>query len=1034
MSRREIRVSWEDAALGKVEVPVDEAVRVVVERCPIPIVEFPAELPFFGNRGAILLPEGGIPGLARVIERFEEAPDAHLLVAGHPGIGGDRSHNLAKARADNLRAFLQRDDWAGRCVATQVPEDWHHMLRWAASEHGLACDPGFAAAEVTPETTAALQQFRAAAGSPGLDPQRFDAADWGTAAQLLFSSLAESLGRSTDALASAFDALAWMTPAHMVCQPGWDSADAPMHDFDPSSPQRVDVLVFPRAVPPQLAKESHAGQSIYAEPNFRAVPVAFTPGPFTPPPVKPPSGGGGGGGGPAPVQPPAPVTPPPSGGVDLFFVDPVFAPSVEMLDIGIAIDPAAPPVSARLEVYSDVHGTEPLFARELTPAELSASGPSFIGWDGKANPPSGPLQGEYINPLYTPYHLRIVYDDGSGADKQTTDLEFDVLYHSLTFARGPWTAEYDETGQEPEHIAAWCKFWLNELGYHAGVIKDEEDEDLKKAILRYRRNHPDLWKPAYEEYSSEIDGALVTALANSEASRDWLVTTPSPLDAAAATRMGEPIGDAFVDPAKETKILVELLTHERLESGDEFADDARSEYEAERLTRPILPVEVIVRLRSKSNNPVDAPLAVGEVLIECEVEDVQENTTVHHDDPSQHCFPKRYIDKSLATDGGGTGGDNCPISAGGLRGLAIWQALESLDRPYPPYRSEPSAAEHKLMVRTYTGPDYKKRIGRGGFIFSPSYIAGDAYRIHATVLADTAPSPDTFKQRHSSLTTNSTGVFRIWRSNSIAAIIEWPKSPTSAELNQVAEEFHRAFVQLDISNIDRLAPQDVMTSKEFLDAVAATTDWDVDALTLSSDGILTAKHKISPLFPSNTSILDELAGEFFDDTYEALEDILHEKLRRSQSLPGAPSPRTGTPGGYILANIVGSTVRPPSPSSGPVEYATVGVSRGRPGAFTWINSEDPDYNYYVVAHELAHCAWLLHHQNVGHFAIPVFDKGSDNSELHDLSDENCLMSYSSNSSERSWHEVGVYAPHFCGKCILNLRGWSLDTLPDQSIP
>jgi hypothetical protein len=77
---------------------------------------------------------------------------------------------------------------------------------------------------------------------------------------------------------------------------------------------------------------------------------------------------------------------------------------------------------------------------------------------------------------------------------------------------------------------------------------------------------------------------------------------------------------------------------------------------------------------------------------------------------------------------------------------------------------------------------------------------------------------------------------------------------------------------------------------------------------------------------------------------------------------------------------------------------------------------------HLFAHELGHCLFLKHWKNAGGFE--ALD--------HDHADENCQMSYAAEKEtagkivgEGTHYAQGRYAPHFCGKCNLKLRGWNL---------
>lgn len=99
---------------------------------------------------------------------------------------------------------------------------------------------------------------------------------------------------------------------------------------------------------------------------------------------------------------------------------------------------------------------------------------------------------------------------------------------------------------------------------------------------------------------------------------------------------------------------------------------------------------------------------------------------------------------------------------------------------------------------------------------------------------------------------------------------------------------------------------------------------------------------------------------------------------------------------------------------------------------------------HLFAHEIAHCLFVRHWQKgrdvIAHFGFP---------NEHDLSDCNCMMSYSAFELQARWADrdpcsshfnVSKFKPSFCGKCNLKLRGWDLNAkhsgvalLPTRSI-
>jgi hypothetical protein len=87
--------------------------------------------------------------------------------------------------------------------------------------------------------------------------------------------------------------------------------------------------------------------------------------------------------------------------------------------------------------------------------------------------------------------------------------------------------------------------------------------------------------------------------------------------------------------------------------------------------------------------------------------------------------------------------------------------------------------------------------------------------------------------------------------------------------------------------------------------------------------------------------------------------------------------------------------------------------------------------WYIASHEIGHCLWLRHWENAGNEVGTPLD--------HDQNDHSCMMSYpvDLDGPPRGPHLahqlMAAYAPHFCGKCNLKLRGWDVrNNLPADS--
>lgn len=229
---------------------------------PAGVVELPVVLAFEPG-GAVLLPRpaaGGVltalHALGVVLVAATQAPERHLvLVAGH---GPDEA--LSRQRAESVRAFLrgEREAWAAHAEAHGRVHDWQRLLTWAASAHGLACDPKGVDGKLGPNTRAALAGFRQARGLSG-PADRAIAADYAALydlAQLDLSKLLE--GRDQPPLDARRAALAaWGDLGGLGCAAHWPPERVRLLEHEATTAERVDVLVFAPDDAPSLT--CHAG-------------------------------------------------------------------------------------------------------------------------------------------------------------------------------------------------------------------------------------------------------------------------------------------------------------------------------------------------------------------------------------------------------------------------------------------------------------------------------------------------------------------------------------------------------------------------------------------------------------------------------------------------------------------------------------------------------------------------------------------------------------------------------------------------------
>jgi hypothetical protein len=678
--------------------------------------------------------------------------------------------------------------------------------------------------------------------------------------------------------------------------------------------------------------------------------------------------------------------------IDLLEVDDHFAPSAEKLDLLYEIHQLSNH-RVTLEVTSPHYKGGPVFKTELGP-QAKADGTHPLQWSGKANASKGELADRFLNPLFSPYTVKIF-----ATDKHYDDGELKVLYHSIKIAKGPFTPDEKEPDQANEK--EWVAFKLNELGYYGGPVGKDTDRYLKKAIIRYKANHKKLHEVTYSKYNDAITDALKTALAANENRRTSVEVA------------------AFGNPAARSKILVEALTYETGELGL-----SRPAKERERLNRPLVPVEVEILLKSKKDKAVAAPQAVGPVRVNFRFTDTNEdlaplpaNTAA---EPSQ---TKVYVEAALKLKGGRAGkGDNCHKDFGGIRDDAEdWVTPWLLGDFYVPHKAEEDKGQKLVFSRACVDKDkHDKRVGKAGIFFRPSFVAGDDYKLTAEIDFTGLPNKADLEKVHG-VTSEATrirvetGTFQVRRFNKIAMVIGWPARPNSAteDWPTVAAQFTSAKVDVDTGSFVRKKITDVLTNDEYVALVKANTSHKknialdenfVVGVPLPTQGRLDAvRYK--------TALRQFVTVDFWDKLRLPMQELLSKNIRKEH------------PSGFVVCNFI--THKPVNVQTAPPANTTVtapntgviggGASAGQGDAVVFINQRDPDKVYYVVAHEMGHNGWLYHFENAG---------GSTPAE-HDQNDHNCLMSYSDPKGKLTHQAVGTFTPHFCGKCNLKLRGWDV---------
>lgn len=923
----------------------------------------------------------GIEVLRAIYLHAADHADQKLLLAGHADTTGDDATNekFSKYRAQNVLHLLlgEKDPWVKICEDHHKTIDIKQILRYCAKSLGFLCDPGSVNNTHDKAMDAAVKNFQQSFSSWSFGYEIKDDGvvgkeTWGAFFTVYMVRLRELAGVGEPGLQTMRDGLKFLWDDtkyvgcgeyHPVDMPGKDS-------YESAENRRVEALFYESGEEPPEKPANHLCHKGGKKEVKKC--LLYNAALYSYVYIKPKS-------------------------LRLVSLDPQFAPVAESIDIGYRLlGLSDKPV--KLDIASETDPAKVLFSRDLTDEEKS-DGVHLITWDGRCS--AGDLKDKAAHPLLSPYRVDI--HDGE-AHHAVGSVK--VLYHSLELKQGPWTA--DEKPPDPGDEKAWVAYRLNELGYYGGPVGKDTESYLERAIVRYKAHHKALHQLDYSKYNGSITDALKKALAAGDNPQPWLV------------------GDPFGSPATESRLFVEALTYE---TSDEFGGN-KSTFEQARLNRPLVPVEATIYLKGKSGDKVLAPEGVGPVRVTWAVTDTAEDLSGQPTDaPKRPSRTKEYIELCLALNGGDTAGaENCDLAFGGIRDAAKGSAHKAglTGNFYVPHVVEEDGDANVLFTKACVdGAKFPKRLGKAGFLFRPSHIAGDDYQITAFLDFKKLPNEDALRAAHGLADDTNiqamTGTFRIWRTGKVALRITWPPRTNSPEWNTIADEFRKAWLEVDMAHMVTKKFTDVMPADDYRKIVAKNTKHkkgDISLLENAYVGVKLPKQGKMNAADYKDALKTFTYTDYWNLTIYPLRERLSEILRKD------------FPVGFVIVefmtHIPVNVQKAPPGDTAVVNagYITWASSIGMADSVIFADQKDPDLVYYVVGHEMGHNLWLHHWEHAG---------GSKAGE-HDQKDHNCIMSYSSQSCSHAHHRQGKYAPHFCGKCNLKLRGWNIlhASMPAQS--
>jgi hypothetical protein len=701
--------------------------------------------------------------------------------------------------------------------------------------------------------------------------------------------------------------------------------------------------------------------------------------------------------------------------LEIVKIDDHFAPSKETLDIRFAIKGLAGR-KVVLTIEGDNYPGKKLVERDLGAGETADGLNNLIAFTGKIE--VGASKDKFATPLMGPFKVRL-FHEAVLADKTTkTDVlksekKFKILYHSLELKQGPFTpdeAEPDKVAKESD----WVQFKLNQLGYYGGPVGKDTEKYLEKATIRYKANHKKMYEQFAVNYKKDIDTKLKDALTAGDNSRPFLV------------------GDPFAGPGHTGKVMVEEIYYQytgTTATTTEFGTSgAKSTSDTNRLNRPLIPLEATIFIKAKDNSKQLLPDLVGPLRVNFRMKDPNEDLSKQLSPTASEPSPtKKYLEAALVLNGGRSGdnGDNCPATLNGIRKTAPGTSFDApflLGDFYKPYTTASDAGQKVVFSTASVDAAFPKRLGKAGIFFRPSYIAGDDYQLTAEIDFTGQPNQAALEADHGATTVAKrlhvdTGTFVVTRFAKIAVSVDWPaRTKNAPQFDLIKAEYARAHVELDVSSIVSRSITAVLTNAEY-------------TAVINGISTIAAPAGLALRGTSYYGAPPPAQGNLNAAAYKALLSATCIKgyFERSDSQMGtqiAKKLRGEFPIGMILVTLNqhdpidvkndpahGNNTVAPANAKFIAGFSSVGLADG----VLLVDMQDPDKVYYVVAHELGHHFFLLHHENANDSPRP---------RDHDTNDHNCLMSYSqSPPSTPAFQAQKIFSPHFCGKCNLALRGW-----------
>lgn len=392
--------------------------------------------------------------------------------------------------------------------------------------------------------------------------------------------------------------------------------------------------------------------------------------------------------------------------------------------------------------------------------------------------------------------------------------------------------------------------------------------------------------------------------------------------------------------------------------------------------------------------------------------------------------PRAFVRSKLPATAHAQFGFNCVEAKGGkipadvLGSLFAQGAVQGF-----PYQASAEGRPNNFSVTADTDAS-----GVTGVVFTPSRMAGDAYKIKVTVKVD--------GREATAQECKTSGVLTVWRSLRLARIVQktaqgaWAGQPPLAAAmtgalgtispTTMRTEYAKAFHWMEIDH--RAHTPINMTARSYVDAIQFAkrginnpNNYDLNALILENFASpflfwLDTDTNYNANRTAGTAALNLAQAA----TWNAIGAILDQLIDRFMiywnggSLPGVTVVRSEVGDSYSYWNTPN---RPTYGDGSRWTHTTSGVATSKRGCFVWypLNIYQTNMSYGLTQntmHEMGHVLYLRHHYTTGALGT----EGGGFPANHDQNDW-CLMGY-----------LTLNTNDYCGKCLLKLRGWDETTI------